>query len=79
MVRAKFTVSQIIQSNWGDKDGRTVKLQPQYDTSIPEDQRFCQATPSGSMEMYITNPEALKQFQLGETFYVDFTPVPKAQ
>lgn len=75
-IRAKFTVCSITQHYW-NKDARTIKLQPMYDTSIPEDQRFEKATPSGSLEMTVTNPAALDQLALGETFYVDFTPVPK--
>jgi hypothetical protein len=49
-----------------------------YDTSIPEDQRFQQATPSGSFEQLVDNPAALEQFELGKSYYVDFTPVPDA-
>ena len=71
MVRAKLMVSSIEEHSWGAK---TVKFQAQYDQSIPEDQRFQQATPSGHAEMQIDNPAALGQFQLGKQYYVDFTP-----
>lgn len=76
-VRAKFTVTEIRQRHqWG---GRTIILQPVYDTSIPEDQRFYDATPSGSMEMMVNNPAAIERLALGASFYVDFTPVVPAE
>jgi len=31
-----------------------------------------EATPSGSMKLYITNQAALDQFKIGKSFYVDF-------
>jgi hypothetical protein len=84
MVRAKFTVSQIRQHYWNNGKeviaGSTeVVLAPQYDTSIPEDQRFAKATPSGEIRMLIDNPAAVEYLKPGEAFYVDFTAVPKAE
>ena len=73
MVRAKLTVIAITEHNYGN--GKTVKLGCAYDPEIPEDQRFCEATPSGSMELYVTNQAALDQFKIGQSFYVDFTPI----
>ena len=76
-VRAKLTVESITAYRYGD--AKLVKLSPQYDLSIPEDQRFAKATPSGSVELYIDNPAALEQLapdgKPGRSFYVDFTPV----
>lgn len=34
-------------------------------------------TPSGSLKLTITNPEAVKQFEVGKDYFVDFTPVPE--
>jgi hypothetical protein len=70
-VRAKFTVTAIT-----DRGGsmRTIELQPRYDTSIPEDQRFALATPWGEMRLGVDNPAALEQLTIGKAFYVDFTP-----
>jgi hypothetical protein len=73
-VRAKMKVASITEQHW--TKGKVVKLQAEYDATIPEDQRFAQATPSGSMEMHIDNPAALAQFELGKDYYLDFTPVP---
>ena len=35
-------------------------------------------TPSGTLELTITNPEAFNQFAVGQDYFVDFTPVPSA-
>lgn len=73
MVRAKFQVTAITSHSWG---GTEIVLEPRYDSSIPEDRRFSDATPSGKMTMLINNPAAVDQLKLGQFFYVDFTPVP---
>ncbi len=79
MVRAKFTVSQVTRNFYGgtEQPGVTIKLTPQYDQSIDEDRRFSKATPSGEITMYVDNPPAAAALIEGQTFYVDFTPVPK--
>jgi hypothetical protein len=76
-VRAKVTVTEHRTHGWqkGGPTSTTVVLTPVYDTSIAEAQRFCKATPSGRMEMQVDNPAALAQLVIGQTFYVDFTPV----
>lgn len=74
-VRAKMMLSSITENAWGS--AKTLKFTAQYDTSIPEDQRFQKATPSASAEFLIDNPTAIDQFKLGEQYYVDFTPAPK--
>lgn len=78
VVRAKFTVMQIVETRFGpapEAAYKTVILEPRYDQTIPEDVRFLIATPSGRMEMRIDNPPALAQFVPGKSFYVDFTLV----
>jgi hypothetical protein len=69
-VRAKFKVVE-------NADGRIV-LRPEYDHTIPEDQRFAQATPSGEIFLQVDNPSAGAALQLGKSFYIDFSPVPGA-
>ncbi len=72
MVRAKFTVTAITNHLYG---GTEIEAKPQYDESIPEDQRFQEATPTGELKMFVSNPAALAEFELGKDFYLDFTPV----
>lgn len=85
MVRAKFMLQEITESGYGytsaqgeyvtsKNAGKRLVFAPQYDTTIPEDQRFAQATPSGRFEMTVDNPQALAQFEIGRQYYVDFTP-----
>ena len=71
MIRAKFRVTDITQHNY---PGLTVKFQAMYDPETPEDRKFVEATPSGHLEMLVTNPAALEELQIGRYFYLDFTP-----
>jgi hypothetical protein len=75
MVRAKFTLQEVTQHSHGAAS-RTLVFRPQYDTSIPEDQRFAKATPNGEFRMYVDNPAALEQLKLGQAYYFDITPAP---
>jgi hypothetical protein len=74
-VRAKMRCEAIVDTQYGpNHSSEVVKFRSQYDDKIPEDQRFQKATPSASAEFQIDNPEALKQFEPGKTYYLDFTP-----
>lgn len=70
-VRCKFTLSSITRYPYG---GATYTFNPQYDTSIPEDQRFAKASPSGEFRILIDNPAAQEMFELGKAYYFDATP-----
>lgn len=53
---------------------------PAKDGSYPadgsdEDQSFARWTPGGSLSLTIANPALLGKFAVGDTFYLDFTPV----
>lgn len=78
MVRAKFTVSSVRKTYYGGKEnsGVEIKLTPQYDSSLPEDQRYATATPSGEITLYVDNPSAAEFLMNNQVLYVDFTPVP---
>ncbi|UAK25680.1 hypothetical protein [Sphingomonas nostoxanthinifaciens] len=39
-----------------------------------EDGRFTKASPWRSLEMLIDNPDAALQFEVGKSYYLDFTP-----
>lgn len=75
-VRAKFTLQSV--TTYGG-EGRMLKFYTQYDSTIPEDQRFTKATPSGSLEMTVDNPAALAFFEnrIGKAFYLDMVEVPE--
>ena len=43
-----------------------------------EDNTFAKFSPSVSLAIQIANPALIGKFYVGDTFYVDFTPVPAA-
>lgn len=73
-VRAKFVVQSITrQKGWGGHaEVQTIKLSPVTGGS-DEDKKFFAATPSGSCELGVVVPEAGNYFELGQTYYLDFT------
>ena len=85
MIRAKFRVHNLTEWNGGPdgaKSGERVQMSPVY-SSDPnsENYSFSQATPSGSIDLNITNPSAFGLFKEGREYFIDFTPAeaPKAE
>lgn len=39
-----------------------------------EDNTFARFSPSGVLDIQIANPALIGKFEVGQTFYVDFTP-----
>lgn len=74
-VRAKFKVVAITRRpGWGGaKEVQTISLQPVSGDSA-ENKLFFAATPTGQIELGTVNADAVKTFDLGAEFYVDFTP-----
>jgi len=71
MVRAKFLVESITTYALGY--GATIKMRPVYsDDPAHENKKFWDATPSGSIEMFIKSTAA-QDFIVGQEYYVDFT------
>ncbi len=77
MVRAKFQVSSITKHSYGP--ATTILLYAQCADSIEENKRFAKYTPSGRLELTVDNPPAQEFFELGKSYYLDFTEVPNAQ
>lgn len=75
MVAAKFTVNDVLERKAADgsTDAVIVKLNAVY-VPDPSDVNyaFWKATPSASMEMVITNPDAYSQFRRGKGVTVFF-------
>jgi len=65
MVRAKFKVMNVTE--------KEVTLLP-VTYGSEENKKFFELTPYGSIQMGTINPDAIKQFEVGKEFYVDFTP-----
>lgn len=74
MIRGKFVVDHVTRypGNYAQ-----VVLDARYDSKLPEDQRFAEATPCGKIEMTVTVPAVIEAFQPGKVFYVDFTEAPE--
>lgn len=68
VMRAKFQVQSVEKFQYGEK----VKASAVCGGS-PEDNSFSQATPSGSLELFINNPALIGKVGPGQKFYVDFT------
>lgn len=70
MTRAKFKVVSKDPCETG-----AVTFAPVYSSDPKhENKSFWDATPSGTIQMWISNPAAFSQFELGKEYYVDFTP-----
>lgn len=87
MVRAKFVVTEVSQrmqhvpkekdskGNWRyeEKPIDTVRMSP---VTGDANSKFWTASPSGSLELSMTNPDAAGTFKLGQHYYVDFSEAP---
>lgn len=75
MVRAKFFVTEIKHAHVsGDGVFAEVKLAPVYGE---ENKPWSKHTPQGEIKMAITNQAAVDKFEIGKSYYVDFTPAEK--
>jgi hypothetical protein len=77
MVRCKMRCVEIAKRSYHvGHEQETVKLQPVYG---PGNETWSAATPSGSVELAITNPAALAQFEVGGEYMVDFARIPAGE
>ncbi len=77
-VRAKFYVSSInVAVQPGSDPYSEVTLKPVYGSQGGSDDNatWSKWTPDGEIKMTLTNPDALDSFNLGESYFIDFTPV----
>jgi hypothetical protein len=57
-----------------------VQLQPVFSGKDENaNKSWSKWTPSGQVQMQITNPEASGQFEVGKPYFVDFTPAGEAE
>ena len=69
-VRAKF----ICTSKTEELETGRLQLTVVTDDGSPDNAAFFKYTPAGSIDLHVVNPEALKQFTVGDKYFVDFTP-----
>ena len=53
---------------------QNVRLAAVYDTSNPEDVSFAEATPSGELKIFVSNPVVVGTFKPGKNYYLDLIP-----
>lgn len=78
-MRAKLRVTQV--TKFGPNTEQLAfcgvsKSGPYPEDGSDEDNTFAKFSPSVDLKITITNPTLVGKFEPGDTFYVDFTPVP---
>ena len=71
-IRAKFYCNSVESDEYGE----LVKLSAVYgndDKDNEENNQFAESTPSGEVEMMISNPDAKGFIEEGKMYYLDFT------
>lgn len=72
MLRAKMKCLSVLKTEGGE----TVKLEPVHADS-EENKTWSKWTPSGGLELTITNPDAFGKLVPGGEYLLDLTPVPR--
>lgn len=71
-VRTKFKLAEI---HTYSAESKKFIFRPDYDATIPEDQRFAKMSPSGEFNILVNNPAVFDQFEIGKYYYFDTIPV----
>jgi hypothetical protein len=78
-MRAKLTIKNVERFEGAPDTERLTfgaVCKPSYQSDgADEDNTFAAFTPQADLTMSITNPNLVGEFSVGDTFYVDFTPV----
>ena len=70
-VRTKFICTQVDPSK---VKLRTVGESDEHGSIPGENAAFWKWTPGGEIWLHLDNPAACAQFEVGQAYYVDFTP-----
>lgn len=75
-VRAKFQCQSInhILTHLPGEQTAILTFAPVYDNGNGENKTWSKYTPQGKLEMTVTNPDAVGAFEVGKSYYLDFTP-----
>lgn len=75
-VRAKFRCQEIRHVLTATpKDMMAIlTFAPVYDNGDGSNKDWSKWTPQGKLEMTVTNPDAVAAFELGKSYYLDFSP-----
>ena len=79
LMRAKFycTGAEKSGEKWHGDPYEKLSFQPVVGYGSEENKSFSKYTPSGSLEMTVTNPDLFGKIKSGDVFYLDFTAVSK--
>lgn len=75
--RAKFQCESVTNREYSGKKYQTVVLNAVCSDSSDkqsEDNQFAEASPSGKIEMQISNQQAIDIIKPGRKYYIDFIP-----
>jgi len=73
-MRAKFQIQNVERFVGGDKiKAFAVTAKPFDGNGISEDNTYAKFSPSGTLELTITNPALVGKIEPGQKFYLDFT------
>lgn len=80
IMRAKMTVSKVDVNKSADNVvlNAVARSDGYPNDGFDEDNTYAKFSPSGSLSLSIANPELFGKIRPGQTFYIDFTPVPEA-
>lgn len=79
-MRAKMRVGAIVPQSNGTES--LTMFGVSRNEGYPEDgsdenNSYAKFSPSATFQLHLANPALVGTFEVGETFYVDFTPAPK--
>jgi hypothetical protein len=77
-MRAKLRIGAIVKHSENSETLRFFGVSKSTNYPVDgsdEDNTFAKFSPSVNLELQLANPELLGKFNVGDTFYVDFTPV----
>lgn len=80
MTRMRAKVKITVIEKQGETSEKLTFNFPAKDGTYPadgsdEDQQFAKFSPSGALSLTVANPALLGKFNVGDKFYLDFTPV----
>lgn len=74
-MRAKFQIHEVKRFPGGDTiKASAVTSKPFDKDGLNEDNTYAKHSPSGSLELTITNPALVGKIEPGQKFYLDFVP-----
>jgi hypothetical protein len=71
-VKARFKCDHIIPGDSEAESSKTIYMSPV--TTGPGNESYSKWTPSGGLNMCITNPDAFSQFEAGKVYDILITP-----